>query len=143
MSASSLPDLLAGQLPAALALHARTLLRTQSLLEQLLPPALIGHVRVMQLDNHQLSLACDSGAVASRLRHDSTALLDRLASQRVPVSRLRVTVDPALAAPHVPPAEKQGLPSTALDSLDQLETGLDAGPLKDALARLVRHHRVP
>lgn len=143
MSASSLSDLLAGQLPAALANHARTLLHAQSVLERLLPPSLIGHVRVMQIDNQQLSLACDSGAVASRLRHDSTVLLERLALQRVPVTRLRVAVDPALAARYVPPAEKQGVPSAALDSLDRLEAGLDAGPLKDALARLVRHHRTP
>lgn len=73
MSASSLADLLASQLPNNLAVRARALLSTQAALERVLPAALAGHVRVMQLDNGIPQPGLRRGAVASRLRQLSDA----------------------------------------------------------------------
>jgi hypothetical protein len=140
MSASSLADLLARQLPNALAVHARTLLDTQDALERALPTALAGHVRVMQLENAVLSLACDSGAVASRLRHQTDALIASLAKQGIVATAVRVSVNPDLQARYVHPVEKAGLPPAALDGLAHLSADIEDGPLKDALTRLLRHH---
>jgi hypothetical protein len=140
MSASSLADLLASQLPNGLAVRARVLLNTQAALERALPAALAGHVRVMQLENAILSLACDSGAVASRLRHQTDALIASLGKQGIVATAMRVSVNPELLARYVHPVEKTGLPPTALDGLAHLKADIEDGPLKDALTRLLSHH---
>ena len=143
MSASSLSDLLASQLPHGLAVRARALLNTQAALERALPAAIAGHVRVMQLENGALSLACDSGAIASRLRHQSEALLAQLVKQGVTVSAVRISVNPDLLPRYTHPVEKTGLPAAALEDLAHLNTDIEDGPLKDALTRLLRHHAPP
>src|SRR5690606_30999563 len=102
------------------AVRARVLLGAQGALERALPAALAGHVRVMQLENGVLSLACDSGAVASRLRQQTDALLDQLAKRGVAASSVRVSVNPELLARYTHPVEKAGLPSAALDGLAHL-----------------------
>ncbi|MDT3707047.1 MAG: DciA family protein [Thiobacillus sp.] len=141
MSASSLSDLLARQLPPGLAARARALLDTQAALDRVLPAALAGHVRVMQLETGVLSLACDSGAVASRLRHQTDALTARLGRHGTVVTTVRVSVNPELLARYTPPVEKAGLPPAALDGLAHLNAEIEDGPLKEALDRLLRHHR--
>lgn len=141
MSTSSLADLLASQLPAGLVVRAQALLRTQAALERALPAALAGHVRVMQLDNAVLSLACDSGGAASRLRHQTDALIASLGKQGIAASAVRVSVNPELLARYTHPAEKTGLPPAALDGLAHLNADIEDGPLKDALSRLLAHHR--
>ena len=141
MSAESLADLLASQLPQAVAVRARTLLKVQGALEHSLPTALAGHVRVNQLENGVLSLACDSGAVASRLRHQTDALLASLAKREIVASAVRVSVNPELSARYVHPVEKAGLPPTALAGLAHLNAEIEEGPLKEALSQLLRHHR--
>ncbi len=140
MSTSSLSDLLASQLPQGLAAHAKALLGTQSVLDRALPAALAGHVRVMQLENGALSLACGSGAVASRLRNQTDALMASLGKHGVAVTSVRVSVNPELLARYVHPVEKAGLPATALEGLAHLNADIEDGPLKEALSRLLRHH---
>lgn len=140
MSAASLAELLARGLPQGVAARAQALLRMQAALDRALPAALAGHVRVMQLEQRTLALACDSGAVASRLRHDSAALIEKLDRLGVGVDHVRVSVDPGLLARHAPPVDKPGVPATALDSLAHLNADIEDGPLKEALTRLLRHH---
>jgi hypothetical protein len=141
MSAASLSDLLASQLPHGLAVRARALLNTQAALDRALPAALAGHVRVMQLENSVLSLACDSGAVAGRLRHQTDALMASLGKHGIVVTAVRVSVNPELLARYIHPIEKAGLPTAALDGLAHLNAEIEDGPLKEALDRLLRHHR--
>lgn len=141
MSASSLSELLASQLPATLRARAQALIQLQDQVDRSLPAALSGHVRVLQLAEGQLRLACDSGAVASRLRHLSERLVADLSARGVAVTSLRVSVNPELLATALPPLVKPGLPAAALDSLAQLGKDIDEGPLKQALGRLLRHHR--
>ena len=141
MSTSSLSDLLASQLPQGVAAHARALLGTQRQLDRALPASLAGHVRVMQLENGLLSLACGSGAVAGRLRHQTDALMASLVKQGVDVTSVRVNVNPELLARYIHPVEKHGLPPSALEGLAQLNADIEEGPLKEALARLLRHHQ--
>lgn len=141
MSTSSLSDLLASQLPQGVAAHARALLGTQRQLDRALPASLAGHVRVMQLENGLLSLACGSGAVAGRLRHQTDALIASLAKQGVEATSVRVSVNPELLARYVHPVEKKGLPTVALDGLAHLNAEIEDGPLKEALGRLLEHHK--
>jgi hypothetical protein len=141
MSASSLADLLASQLPHGLAVRARALLSTQAALDRALPAAIAGHVRVMQLEEGVLSLACGSGAVASRLRHQTDALMASLGKNGLAVNNVRVSVNPELLARYVHPVEKTGLPPAALEGLAHLNAEIEEGPLKEALAQLLRHHQ--
>lgn len=141
MSTSSLSDLLASQLPQGVAAHARALLGTQRQLDRVLPASLAGHVRVMQLEHGLLSLACGSGAVAGRLRHQTDTLMASLAKQGVEVTSVRVSVNPELLARYVHPVEKKGLPPVALDGLAHLNAAIEDGPLKEALGRLLQHHK--
>ena len=141
MSAASLSDLLASQLPPGLAVRARALLNTQAALERALPAALAGHVRGMPLENGLLSLACDSGAVASRLRQQADALIARLGKREIVVTAVRISVNPELLARYLHPVEKRGLPAAALDNLAHLNAEIEEGPLKEALDRLLRHHQ--
>lgn len=141
MSASSLADLLAAQLPQGLAARARTLLKVQAALDRALPAAMAGHVRVMQLEDGVLSLACDSGAIASRLRHQADVLLAGLEKLGIGATAVRASVNPGLLARYTHPVEKTGLPPAALDGLAHLNAEIEDGPLKEALARLLRHHR--
>lgn len=140
MSASSLSDLLTRQLPPGVAARAQALLGLQRALDHALPAPLAGHVRVRTFEAGLLSLACASGAVASRLRRETGDLIAALGRRGVTVARVQITVDPELLARYVPAPEKNGLPATALDGLAQLNATIEAGPLKDALARLLRHH---
>lgn len=141
MSVSSLADLLASQLPNGLAVRARILLKTQAALDRSLPAALAGHVRAMQLENDVLRLACDSGAVASRLRHQTDALIANLDKCGVVATAVRISVNPELLARPIHPVEKTGLSSATLDGLAHLNAEIEDGPLKDALDTLLRHHR--
>jgi hypothetical protein len=140
MSASSLSDLLASQLPSSLAKHARDLLAIQGALDRALPASLAGHVRVRQLANGLLSLACDSGAVASRLRHQTDALMASLNRNGVVVINVQLSVNPELLPRYVHSVEKAGVPSSALEGLAHLNAEIEDGPLKDALERLLHHH---
>lgn len=140
MSAESLADLLARQLPQGVAARAQALLKLQAVLDRALPAPLAGHVRVQTLDAGVLSLACASGAVASRLRQQGEALIAALGQRGVTVTRVHSTVNPELLARYAPPVEKPGLPPAALDGLSHLNAGIEDGPLKDALTRLLRHH---
>lgn len=141
MSASRLAELLATQLPNGVATRARILLRTQDALDRALPSALTGHVRVMQLENGTLSVACESGAVATRLRQQTPAVLASLGKHGVDACAIRISVNPELRARYVPPHEKPGMPSKALEGLAHLNAEIEDGPLKEALDRLLRHHR--
>lgn len=141
MSTSSLADLLSSRLPNGLAMRARALLGIQSALERALPAALSGHVRVMQFEAGELSLACDSGAVASRLRGQTDALIARLGKLGIAAATVRISVNPELLARYVHPVEKHGLPTAALDELTHLNAAIEDGPLKGALEKLLRHHQ--
>jgi hypothetical protein len=141
MSSTSLADLLANQLPPGLAVRARVLLNTQVALDRALPAALAGHVRVMQLESSVLSVACDSGAVASRLRQLADTLVVSLVKRGIAVASVRVSVNPELMARYAHPVEKTGLPPAALDGLAHLNAEIEEGPLKEALNRLLKHHR--
>jgi hypothetical protein len=95
----------------------------------------------MQFEAGMLSLACDSGAVASRLRGQTDALIASLGTLGVAVAAVRVSVNPELLARYVHPVEKQGLPAAALDELGHLNAAIEDGPLKDAIGRMLQHHR--
>jgi len=141
MSASPLADLLASQLPPGLAATARRLADAQTKIDRVLPGALLGQVRVMQVQSGVLHLAVASGAVASHLRHQTDALLKSLEKKGLAAESLRVHVRPELVTPWKPPVHKAGIPAKGLASLEELDHTIEDGPLKEALDRLLQHHK--
>ena len=135
--------MLATQLPAALLARAQVLLRAQAAIERCLPPALADSVWVAQLEKGNLHLACNSGAVAARLRHQTQALAVELSKRGLIVDHVRVSVQPEFQPTPPIMVHKPGLPPTALTSLAQLNTEIEDGPLKQALSQLLSHHRKP
>lgn len=133
--------MLATQLPAPLLARAKMLLRAQAAIERCLPPALADSVWVAQLDKGNLHLACNSGAVATRLRNQTRALATELSQHGLIVDHVRVSVEPEFQPRPPIVVHKTGLPNTALTSLAQLNAEIDDGPLKEALSRLLNHHR--
>ena len=133
--------MLATQLPAALLARAQVLLRAQAAIERCLPPALADSVWVAQLEKGNLHLACNSGAVAARLRHQTQALAVELSKRGLIVDHVRVSVQPEFQPTPPIVVHKPGLPPTALTSLAQLNTEIEDGPLKQALSQLLNHHR--
>ena len=133
--------MLATQLPAPLLARAKILLRAQAAIERCLPQALAGSVWVAQLDKGNLHLTCDSGAVATRLRNQTRALATELSQHGLIVDHVRVSVQPEFQPSPTIVVNKPGLPTTALTSLAQLNTEIEDGPLKQALDRLLSHHR--
>ena len=131
------------QLPAPLLARAKILLRAQAAIERCLPRALEGSVWVAQLDKGNLHLICDSGAVATRLRNQTRALATELSQHGLIVDHVRVSVEPEFQPSPPVVVNKPGLPTTALTSLAQLNTEIEDGPLKQALDRLLSHHRKP
>jgi predicted nucleic acid-binding Zn ribbon protein len=103
--------------PTAWPTRARALLGIQSALERALPAALSGHVRVMQFEGGVLRLACDSGAVASRLRQQTDALIAGLGKLGIAVARYASASTPSCWHATSTRSKKHGLPPAALDEL--------------------------
>lgn len=98
---------------------------------------------VTSLDGDLLVLTSTSAALAAKLRQFEPTLVARLNQRGWRVSRVRVRARPAAAmqpAPAPGPA-RPPLPDDALQSLDGLMTGCEEGPLRLALARLLRNQR--
>ncbi|MBW8306313.1 MAG: DUF721 domain-containing protein [Thiobacillus sp.] len=125
MSAASLADLLASQLPHSLAVGGPPPRSPPPAPARAPPPPRAG----------------DRGAVASILRQQTDALMASLGKREIAVTAVRISVNPELLARYVHPVEKHGLPPAALDELAHLNTEIEDGPLKEALDQLLRHHR--
>ena len=118
----------------------RRLLAWQAALEGALPEELRGAVLVAGWRDGTLTLACGSGARASRLRQAAPQLMRALA-ETGEIRELRVRVMPHLQfAPPLKPARRP-LSDHTLEELEQASRRLDEGPLRAALQRMVRRHR--
>ena len=129
---------LLGDLPAVR--QAQTLAALQKRFDAVLPARFRGEADVVALEDGELRILCSNGAIASRLRLESSSLAIQLESKGLPVRRVSVKVRPAsrraqpvkTKAPLSPAARK-----AFKDATDQLEEG----EVKAALEKLLRHHQ--
>jgi len=114
----------------------------QALAKQL-PAGLAGVIRVIKLDEGQLTLAAPSAAHVAKLRQLAPRLLAILTQQGWHVNAINIRI-------HAPVREDSGamrparavtpLDAQALQAFAALHNRLPGGPLADAVARLLRHH---
>jgi hypothetical protein len=103
-------------------------------LAQALPPAVARACQVAALNGGEALIYCGNGAAASRVRGQAASLARALAVDSV---KVRMRAD--WARPDRP--AKAGLGQGALKAWDELEHELPEGDLKQAIDRLLDHHR--
>lgn len=97
---------------------------------------------VMSLEEATLTVATPNAAWAARLRQMAPTLLEVLRRDCAQVSRIRIVPQRHGAAPAPPAAApRPAVPPHALAELARLTAGIEASPLKQALANLIRHQR--
>jgi hypothetical protein len=124
---------------AVLLPEARRLRELNARLDRALPSALAGACQVVEVNDGEALILCGNGSVSARLRGMATTVARALASDTLPVDRLKVKVRADWARPDRP--EKAGLGGGALTAWDALEHDLPDGDLKSAIDRLLDHHR--
>jgi hypothetical protein len=123
---------------------ARLHIQVQQIVAGVLPPAVGAVCRVAKLESQRLQLAVPSAAHAARLRQMAPRIAQALAAAGWNIGEIAVKVHagmPSGSKPPRPPKEAMPLGDTALAAFDALHDTLRPGPLADAVARLLKHHR--
>lgn len=124
---------------------ARRHLQMQQALVALLPPGLGGACAVIKLDNQRLELAVPGPAYAAKLRQMAPSLAQALAQRGWLLNEIAVRVQAGMPRPGSrapkPPKTAQPLGPQALQAFDELGKSLRPGPLSEAIARLLAHHK--
>ncbi|MFA5522473.1 MAG: DciA family protein [Castellaniella sp.] len=120
---------------------ARRLLMAENLARQALPATLAASVRACRLEAQCLTLAVPTAAHAAKLRQLGPRIVAQLRAAAWEIDSLKVRVQAGLDRP-APERSRRGtgLDPLALQAFDALQSELPAGPLADAVARLIRHH---
>lgn len=126
---------------------ARIHLQVQRLIATALPPALASVCQVAKLEKTSLQLAVPSPSHAAKLRQLAPTIVRTLAASGWNLETITVKVQANLpksgAKSARPPKEAMPLGHTALDAFKTLHDNLRPGPLAEAIARLLAHHKDP
>jgi len=124
---------------------ARRHLAIQTAVATALPRPLADVCKVSKLDNQRLTVAVPSAAHAAKLRQLGPSIAAALAEKGWAVNEVevRVLASLQLLQAYRRPAPKEAVPldNTALDAFQTLQSNVRPGPLADAIARLLAHHR--
>jgi len=124
---------------------ARLHLQVQHAVAALLPPGLAGVCVVARMENQRLQLAVPAPAHAAKLRQMAPRIAQALAAQGWNLNEISVKVQAGMPRPGAkqprPPKTAQPLGETALQAFEQLHGHVRPGPLADAIARLLAHHK--
>ncbi len=124
---------------------ARKHLQIQHAVAAVLPPQLGAMCQVGKLENQRLQLVVPSAAHAAKLRQLAPRIVQTLEAQGWNLNEIAVKVQAGLPKPGAkqprPPKEAEPLGETALDAFASLRDNLRPGPLADAIARLLAHHK--
>lgn len=116
------------------------LARLQRILVEIAPAHLARSCTVGRLTQGTLQIFADNGAIASKLKQLAPRLLMDFRKRGLEVSRIRVDVQ---VRPPRPENRKTGakISPAGLENLQKLALELPESPLKEAVERLLRHHR--
>jgi len=109
----------------------------------LLPAGVAGVVQVVKLDNGQLTLAVPGAAYVTKLRQFAPRLAQTLTRQgwHVVEVNVRIQAQAREDGRNARPARAATpLDAQALQAFSTLHSRLSAGPLADAVQRLLKHH---
>jgi len=124
---------------------ARKHLQIQYAVAAILPAPLGSVCQVGKLENQRLQLVVPSAAHAAKMRQLAPRIAQALANQGWNLNEIAVKVQAGLPKPvtrkPLPPKEAQPLGDTALGAFESLHGSLRPGPLADAVAKLLKHHK--
>lgn len=123
---------------------ARTLLSLEAAIQKMLPAGLAQACRVARMEERRITLAVPSPAYAARLRQLSPSLMAQLTNSGWNLTEVQVKVQAGLLRDRMKISQpKQSIPldSQAVDAFRQLQENLRPGPLADAVAKLIAHHK--
>lgn len=122
-------------------------LQVQQALSEVLPSSLAGACRVCSMDGQRLQLAVPTPAHAAKLRQLGPSIGRTLTAKGWNLNTIDVTVAGSLQTlgerPKPAAKEAQPLDASALDAFQTLHGALRPGPLAEAVARLLTHHKKP
>lgn len=124
-------------------LTAQRLLALQKAISQQLPAAMRNGFAVAQVKGTELTLIADHAALAAKLRQLQPTLLKSVQTAGWNADVLKIKV---ATRPNAPPSATNHKLAKPLDEsdlrhFDFLRGQLEAGPLADAVTRLLAHHR--
>lgn len=124
---------------------ARKHLQIQYAVAAVLPAPLGAVCQVGKLENQCLHLVVPSAAHAAKMRQLAPRIARSLADQGWNLNEIAIKVQAGLPKPGArqprPPKEAQPLGDKALGAFETLHDNLRPGPLADAIAKLLRHHK--
>jgi len=113
----------------------------------LLPAGLADAVQVVKLDHGQLTLTTPGAAYVTKLRQLAPRLADALTRQGWHVNEVGIRIHAQTREDNYNPRPARGkareaapLDAQALQAFSTLHNRLSAGPLADAVQRLLKHH---
>lgn len=107
----------------------------QKTLERAIPPAMTRYCRVAAFERHALTIVCDNGAVAAKLRQLSTEIAAQFQARGHEVTVIQVQVQVNLPQPRAT-HRPHPLSQTGQQQLAQFAASLPDSPLRNALERL-------
>jgi hypothetical protein len=132
-----------GQGTSTVLITAQRLIHLQNIIGKQLPAPMRHGFAVAQVKGSELTLIADHAALAAKLRQLTPSLLKVINESGWLAESLKIKV---ASRPNAPPAHqtvKQAKPldATALAHFEALRQQVDAGPLTEAIDRLLTHHR--
>lgn len=127
---------------ASILATARNLLDAEQEARHVLPPAIADVCRVARIENRHMTMAVPSAAHASKLRQLTPRIRARLNQAGWNINEITVRVQGALVQGQTarPARDVEPLGPVALDAFDQLQHTLPAGPLAEAVEKLLKRH---
>ena len=121
--------------------HVNEILRLQKVWHTIVPSGLASVSRIGQIDADTVSIYCDNGAAAAKLRQLIPSISSALAKHGILGQTILVKVRTNAIPNRYREPNKPSISTAGLMQLENLHTELEAGELKDALAKLLSKHR--
>ena len=123
--------------------HVNEIKHLQKLWQTIVPSGLASVSRIGQINTDTISIYCDHGAAAAKIRQLSTSISSALTNHGIHCTTLLVKVRTQAIPNRSRTSNKPELSATALLQLENLRDQLEDGVLKIALARLLLKHQAP
>lgn len=124
-----------------LSTQVQALLALQRIWETVAPANLAGVTHIGKSDAGEITIYCDNGAVAAKLRQLLPTLSEALRGKGVLTANLQVKVRAQALPVKMRAAQKREISQTGLENIARLSEQLEEGKLKSALGHLLARHR--
>jgi len=121
--------------------HVNEIMRLQQIWHTIVPSGLASVSRIGQIDPDNISIYCDHGAAAAKLRQLIPSISTALAKQGLLGKTILVKVRTNAIPNRYREPNKPVISAVGLAELKNLQAELEAGELKDALANLLSKHQ--